>query len=317
MSTAAVDHGQHINYMSISKKVVFVLAFLVIATFAYAAEKEAVSVRAEVDRKTIYIGDRIRYSVEVVADKKVDVEFPKYADDRIGDFEIKDSGKSKRVSIFAKKIYSNWYSITAYSIGKHAIPEFAVKYRQKGKKDWNEKKTKPIEVSVVSILPQDQVISDIKDIKGPLYFKEVNWPLILAVVAVLFGVAAVIVYMRRASRLPPKLPHETALEELESIKGLYLKGGDVKEYYVGVSDCVRRYIERVFKLKAPEMTTEEFLNSLPGSASLNIGQKDLLKDFLKACDLVKFAKYAPTAAEAEGVYASAKKFIEETKDVHI
>lgn len=110
-----------------------------------------------------------------------------------------------------------------------------------------------------------------------------------------------------------KLPHESALEELESIRANFLKSSDVKEYYAGASDCIRRYIERSFRLKAPEMTTEEFLGSLSESTALSPDQKDLLKEFLNACDLVKFARYNPAKGEMESVSLAAKKFIEETK----
>lgn len=295
----------------------YIASLLLISSCALAAEKDPLSLRSDVNRKTIYIGDRIRYSVEAAASEKFEVKFPDFKDGKIGDFEIKDDGKSEKTSLFAKRTYSNWYSITAYAVGKHVIPEIAVRYRQKGKKDWLEKKTKPIEISVITILPQDRAVTDIKDIKGPLYFKEFNWTLLWIFLAVLCGIGAFILLRKRMIRTPPKLPHEIAIEELEAIKGAYLKGGDIKEYYVGVSDCVRRYVERVFAFKAPEMTTEEFLNSLKDSAKLNIGQKDLLKIFLNACDLVKFAKYAPTTAEAQDVFTSAVKFIEETMNVRI
>lgn len=114
-------------------------------------------------------------------------------------------------------------------------------------------------------------------------------------------------------RVPVKLPHETALEELEAIRSSLAQSGDMKEFFVRISDCIRCYIERAFLVKAPEMTTEEFLNSLRASPALTIEQKDLLKDFLKACDLVKFAKYSPSAKESETVFAAAQRFVEETR----
>ena len=120
--------------------------------------------------------------------------------------------------------------------------------------------------------------------------------------------------------MPVKLAHETAAEELEAIKGNFLKNSDAKEYYAGVSDCIRRYIERSFKARAPEMTTEEFLGFMRESTALSLDQKDLLKDFLNACDLVKFARYTPGKGEMDAVFVSAKKFIEDTKDsgyVHV
>ncbi len=42
------------------------------------------------------------------------------------------------------------------------------------------------------------------------------------------------------------------------------------------------------------MTTEEFLYYLGIIGHLNETQKTALKEFLNSCDMVKFAKYAPT-----------------------
>ena len=302
----------------ISRSLAMTILFIaLIYSCASAADRDAISVRADVDKKTIYIGDRIRFAVEAVSGKEYSAEFPQVTDNKIGEMEIKDSGKQEKQSFFGKKVYDSWYSLTSYAVGKHTIPEVVIKFRPKCGKDLVEKKTKPIEISVVSILPDDKIPSDIKDIKGPLVFKEINWLVMAIILAVLSAWPAFVLIKKRMRTLPPKLPHETALEELEAIKAGYAKGGGIKEYYVDVSDCIRRYIERAFRLKAPEMTTEEFLNSLKESSALNSEQKDLLKNFLNACDLVKFAKYAPTAAEAESVYISAKKFVEETRDVHI
>lgn len=255
-------------------------------------------IRAYVDKKSIFIGDRIRYTIKIEAKKKFEVEFPKFKDNKIGEFEIKDAGKS-------------WFDVAIYTVGKHRIPPLEIKYREKGKSDWDIKKTDEVYITVQSVLPKQVKALDIKDIKGPVHFYEINWFLAIGVfLAAAICISSFIAYKRRRSRLPLRLPHETALEELEAIKGIFARTGDVKEYYVGISDCVRRYIERAFKLKAPEMTTEEFLISLKDSTALSYEDKGLLKEFLSACDLVKFAKYAPTRPEMESVFTTAKKFIE-------
>jgi hypothetical protein len=113
---------------------------------------------------------------------------------------------------------------------------------------------------------------------------------------------------------PPKLPHEAAIEALEAAKAEFLKSGDIKEYYVRISDIVRRYIEIVFKVRAPEMTTQEFLGSLGSSWKVSEDYKGLLMTFMEACDLVKFAKHAPTKDEADAVFMTAKKFVEGTRN---
>jgi hypothetical protein len=172
-------------------------------------------------------------------------------------------------------------------------------------------------VTVESVLPAGKMPADIKDIKAPLAYFEINWLVAGGVIFFFVVVTIFIAYKFRKKPLPERLPHETAMEELEAVRSNFLKNSEVKEYYTGVSDCIRRYIERAFRLKAPEMTTGEFLGYLRESTILSADQKDLLKDFLNACDLVKFAKYTPAKGEMETVYILAKKFIEETMKIFL
>jgi hypothetical protein len=92
-----------------------------------------------------------------------------------------------------------------------------------------------------------------------------------------------------------KKPHEIALEKLDALmkKGLFGKGM-IKEFYVELTDILRRYIESRFELKAPEMTTEEFLANIRDFSDLKYEHKNLLREFLQQADLVKFAKYGPS-----------------------
>ena len=95
----------------------------------------------------------------------------------------------------------------------------------------------------------------------------------------------------------------------------YLSTGKVQEFYFELSNIARHYIEDRFKLKAPEMTTEEFLTTLKKSEALNSEQKSLVKDFLSHCDMVKFAKYLPQKKEIDSSYESAKNLVDQTKEI--
>ena len=109
--------------------------------------------------------------------------------------------------------------------------------------------------------------------------------------------------------------HEIALMQLEALKnkGL-LQQSKIKEYYSEVSFIIRHYLENRFLLKAPEMTTEEFLTFARDYGQLQSVQKNSLKEFLSACDMVKFAKYSPSDHEIEEIFVCAKKFVEQTKE---
>jgi len=297
---------------TIKRSLIIFSALALFCGIAHAAGDD-VSAQGSVNRSTILVGDRIKFSIDVRYRKGAQISPPVFKDDRIGSLEIKDSGRKTKEGFFGAREDIYWYSITSYDLGKHTVPQVEIKYKTKLAKDWKSVKTKALAIEVVSILPKDKQFKDIKDAKGPLYYFEVNWAVVALAIFLAAVIIAVILYIRRKRKPAIKLPHETALEELEFMRAGFLRTSDVKEYYAGVSDCIRRYIERSFKLKAPEMTTEEFLGSLRESTALSLDQKDLLKDFLNACDLVKFAKYTPARNEAESVYVAAKKFVDETK----
>ncbi len=179
----------------------------------------------------------------------------------------------------------------------------------------------------LSILMSDgTTATDIKDIKPPLCFP-INLKLWLAIGFIVCLIAAgLIIYFIRRKQAAAKMllvlrAHEIAYKALEDLKesGL-LKNGLVKEYFFRLSFIVRQYLENQFKLRAPEMTTEEFLIATSNVGANNYSPlhqqiKDLLKDFLEKSDMVKFAKYSPTADEILGAFSAAKRLVDETKPV--
>jgi len=161
---------------------------------------------------------------------------------------------------------------------------------------------------------------DIRDIKGPVFFPA-NYTLlvILIVAAILIGLYFLFKFLRERKNAPAvpfikKSAYELACQALLDLEVQDLPSrGLMKEYYILLSNIVRFYIEGRFNMKAPEMTTEEFLFSLKNSGGLSITHKNLLKEFLNLCDAVKFAKYGPTEKEISQSFDIAKAFIDETK----
>ena len=160
---------------------------------------------------------------------------------------------------------------------------------------------------------------DIRDIKPPVELPP-NHVLFYSLGFLLASIALAVLARYFLKRKPPKpinlprkTPRQIAEERLNDLKKQNLPGrGLVKEYYTALSDIVRRYIEDRFDIRAPEMTTQEFLWCLNDSAELDDRQKTILKDFLNACDMVKFAKYRSSPAEMEQSFIFAKSLIDET-----
>ncbi len=165
---------------------------------------------------------------------------------------------------------------------------------------------------------------DIRDIKPPVNFAGDNLLfIIIGALILLLALIALAVFLKKRLKkgpkkepLPAKPAHQIAYEALQALKAKNLPAkGEIKQYYIELSNIVRHYLENRFRLRAPEMTTEEFLYSLQESDSLSGAQKNLLKQFLGHCDLVKFARYGPTQKEIENSFNAAEKLVEETKDL--
>jgi hypothetical protein len=132
-----------------------------------------------------------------------------------------------------------------------------------------------------------------------------------AVLAALAFVAARLVRRKRPERQPT--PQEWAEAELDRVERLNLpEAGQANEFHVLLSDTVRRYLELRFQLAASRQTTAEFLAKMRADPQLTPPQQELLGEFLRRCDLVKFARVVPTPAECGEAAAMARQLVRET-----
>ncbi len=273
---------------------------------------------AAVDKTSIQIGDKFTYTITVKAKKNIEVEFPQILPENLSGFAIKDFGSSAK-GLFVKKTFKQWYLLDTYVSGEHTIPVATVKYRTKGQTDWQELNVNEVKLEVKSVLDNAPNRADIRDIRGPKSFAGKMWfyVLIVLVALLILGGAVSFVLLKKKqeeSKAPPLLAHIIAYEALAALeKKDYIRQGQTKAYYIELSDIVRRYLENRFNIRAPEMTTEEFLLKVKEDSSLSVEHKGLLRDFLTNCDLVKFAKYQPAETEASLALASARRLVDQTR----
>jgi hypothetical protein len=162
-------------------------------------------------------------------------------------------------------------------------------------------------------------LTDIHDIRGPVMIPgEWLWLwIILGAVLLLVGAVSTLRFFIKKGQapvLPLKPAWERALEAIAKIENAgYVQKGLIKEYYSELSGVVRFYIEERLDVRAPEMTTEEFIHAVRYSERLTQAQQGFLRDFLSASDMVKFAKFVPTAEEMFRAVRLARVFIEETR----
>ncbi len=117
--------------------------------------------------------------------------------------------------------------------------------------------------------------------------------------------------LHRAVRLRMMSPSERAFAELASLLSKQLaERGLFKDYYVELTHVVRRYIERSYKIRAPRLTTEEFMELARGDGRFSDEALGYLREFLYSADLVKFAQGAASMGVAGEAAQSARSFIE-------
>jgi hypothetical protein len=158
--------------------------------------------------------------------------------------------------------------------------------------------------------------NDLRDIRPPVEiptgWEWLLWALAAAAVATLAWLAWRFWKARKAKVefVPPVPAHIRAKQKLEEALALI---SQPKPFCTMVSDTIRFYLEERFNFRAPERTTEEFLHELQQTDLLFPDQKDSLGEFLKRCDLVKFARYEPGEPELRDLHGAALRLVEETE----
>ena len=116
---------------------------------------------------------------------------------------------------------------------------------------------------------------------------------------------------RRAAAVRRLSPRERALRELASLLAADLPGrGRFKDYYVELTMVVRRYVERRYAIRAPKLTTEQFLAAARSDPAFPGPSVAPLGAFLEAADLVKFAGVSATRETAAEAAARARAYLD-------
>ena len=279
------------------------------------AEQGRVTLRVSVDRTEVLIGEPIRYVMTLKHPKGMEVEFPSSVD-AFGEFTIEQLGSTSPRKAGEIVTEERWYQLAIFTSGEHTIPEPVGTYRRDGES--HEVRGQPVAILVRSLLPGDWQLLDIREAKPLLVRRRSGWPWLAIAWLALLSVAAGVIWWKRRRRppepvAPPRLPHELALEAMERLRqDELLTHAQYEEFYVRLSDIVRAYVEARFGLRAPEMTTEEFLQQALESRELSFDHRVLLQDFLTRCDLVKFAQYQPTELQAGDAFGSVERFVKDT-----
>jgi len=151
---------------------------------------------------------------------------------------------------------------------------------------------------------------DIRDIRGPKAVFPLSLVLGLLAAAALLAAGGYAWWRWRRRRQARALKYfEIALRRLEALRSL-MQPARVREFSSAISDIVRQYIEAGFQVTATHRTTEEFLHDILAAENSPLSpHRALLAEFLRQCDLAKFAGMSLSVATMESLYQSARGFV--------
>ena len=270
------------------------------------------------------LGDAMTLTLAVAAAPGVTFELPAFGD-ALGRFAIVDYAPREDATPDGGTEASQRYTLQAAASGRQRIPSLRVEFVDEREGAANAKPrellTDELGFEVESVLPEGEVASELRparaflaELQGPWWARHWPWFVVAGLVAAA-AAGGVAIWLRRAEQRARSTAFERAMARLGRLQGKGLPDADeLDAWYVELSDIVRRYIEARFALRAPELTTEEFLLEAGRSADLTPSHRDLLSAFLERCDRVKFARYSPGESESHQALGLARQFLLETRD---
>lgn len=286
-----------------------------------------VKVTLKLDSDSPLIGDVITLSIQVVAEKDVEVLMPEFGE-ALDRFMIVDFAPRETIDDRGRTEFTQRYRLQPPYSGKQSIPPILVEFvdRRPGKdaappdQDAYEILTDRLDFEVRSVVPKT-ASNDLKPPMGKLRTTTETaivtspWLLAASLIALISIVAIGLFFALRRGHVRRQSAYDVARERLNQ---LLVQGNkqaaSIESFYVELSAIVRRYLEDRFDLRAPELTTEEFLETVKSSPVLTSEHQSLLQGFLTQADLVKFAGFHPDAEATSRSIQAAEKFLEETKE---
>lgn len=254
----------------------------------------------------------------ITAPPEIDVTLPAL-NDRAQGFTIGGQFEDDPVVKDGKKVRTVHVQLTPVVAERYRIAPMAIEYVDKAvqppTKGWFP--TRPVVLEKAALIKDDPG-HDIKALLDPKWiapsFKSVmGW--ILAAIALAaggWGLWKLATRVRENIQLAKMSPRERALKELAKLLARDLiRQNRVKDFYLELTMIVRRYIERRHGLRAPEQTTEEFLEAAAADARFKPEVLRKLRAFLQAADLVKFAADRPDETSIGNATDTARGYIEQ------
>jgi hypothetical protein len=272
------------------------------------------------------LGDAIyaRLEIDAPAGVAIDAPFQEAGDQRLGRFRVVAFTRDTQRKPDGGQHHEQTYTLDAPASGRQRIPplRFEMTDARQGSAAGKPQEILTDEVPLeVAPLPAEAANAPLKAALGELDpdVGGIGWLTLLGIASLVAVVGAGSVLGYRAWRARRRIERQRSaydeavarLRELEHAGPPDDTAADA--WFVALSAIVRHYLEQRYEIRAPELTTEEFLQVATARPELSAEHRGLLSSFLERCDRVKFAGYRPDADESLATLKAARGFVEDTR----
>jgi hypothetical protein len=289
---------------------------LLVATSALSQEPKA-QLKASIDATSVTIGDVVTVKLSVRHPETLKIAFPPVATS-LGDWTVRSSKRLPSLKLPDGNFEDGLeLQLAAYKTGDVEVPALNVEaVKASGEKEVLA--SEPVKVAVQSVLTGRQ--DTLKDLKPQAELEADYKPflfLLAALASALYLVYRFVRFLKNRKKAPVPKPErirsaeEVAHEAIERLLARKLvEQGQLKQFYLELSEIIKRFLGSKLGVHSLERTTEEFTRDLR-AVSVPSAQYRMIREFLEDCDLVKFAKYRPGAEEVEQIIARSRSMIDE------
>ncbi|MBX2928011.1 MAG: hypothetical protein KF852_09265 [Saprospiraceae bacterium] len=291
------------------------LLFALTAMLLCGGLRAQVSASAALDSAQVQVGSTVALRVLVIGAGQ-----PPGADysalDTLTGVEVLQTEPFREIGTKEVKAWEQTLLLIAFEPGERRIP--AIPVQAGGQIVF----TEPLALTVLMPkLPPNATPAPIKDIIEEKRRLSDAWPWALGLV--ILAAAAWFFFFwkkrRKTAAAPPSFvpeepPYEVAVRQLAELRRRqYWLSGELKRHYTDLTDILRAYLSRRFRIPALSETSAGILQDLTDSARLNDATLQRLERILHHADMVKFAKAQPPHLLTEELLAEAGRFLEETR----
>ncbi|MBK7141675.1 MAG: hypothetical protein IPH75_06320 [bacterium] len=273
-----------------------------------------IQITTSVDKAEVFIGDLITYEVTIEHDSAITL-IPPPLGANLGAFDVKDYDPDKEKKLEGGRVQTTTtFVLSTFTTGDYVIPAIPILFELPDKTR-KVMLAEPVPIKIKSMLENAGDSVDIRPVKDPYEFKR-NWvPYYLLGGSLMILLIAFALWWKLRKRpeagayVDLRPPWEIAYEKLALLQSSpTLADEKYKDYYVALTEIIRDFLGRVYRITVLDMTTEEFLVIFKGM-DLPEGLYGQTSDLLQHADLVKFAKYVPERSRAEQDFEAAHTIV--------